>query len=113
MEVRAIAKYIRVSPEKVRKVTSLIQGKQIGEAMEILDFVHSGNAQKVKKVLKSAMSNAQNNFGLSSNILYVKRAFVDKGPVSKRTKPRARGRADLIKKRTSHITIILNGEGGR
>ena len=109
MEVRATAKYIRVSPGKIRKVTDLIQGRQTEEAMKILDFVHSGNAGKVKKVLKSAMSNAKNNFELDANILYVKRAFVDKGPTFRRIKPRARGRADIIRKRTSHITIVLEG----
>jgi len=108
MEVKAIAKYVRVSPTKIRRVTDLIQGKQTEEAIRILDFVHSSNAEKVKKVLKSAVSNAQNNFELNPSILYVKRAFVDKGPTVRRVKPRARGRADFIKKRTSHITIILD-----
>lgn len=109
MEVRAIAKYVRVSPTKIRRVTDLIQGKQTEEAIKILDFVRSSNAEKVKKVLKSAVSNAQNNFELNPSILYVKRAFVDKGPTFRRVKPRARGRADFITKRTSHITIILEG----
>ena len=112
MEVKAVAKYVRVSPQKVRRVTHLIQDKQVQEAMRILDFVHSDNAGKIKKVLKSAMSNAQNNFELDSKTLYVKRALIDKGPTFKRMKPRARGRADSIKKRTSHITIILEGRGG-
>lgn len=112
MEVRAIAKYIRVSHGKVRRVTNLIQDKQVEEAMKILHFVHSDNARRIKKVLKSAMSNAQNNFELDLKTLYVKRALVDQGPTFKRMKPRARGRADTIKKRTSHITIILEGRGG-
>lgn len=112
MEVKAIAKYVRGSSRKIRKVIHLIQGRSTAEAVEILDFARSGNARKVKKVLKSAISNAKNNFGLSLDTLYVKRAFVDKGPVFKRMKPRARGRADLIRKKTSHITIILENRGG-
>jgi len=112
VEVSAVAKYIRVSPAKVRRVTNLIQNKQAEEAMRILDFVHSDNARTIKKVLKSAMANAQNNFELDSKTLYVKKALVDKGPTFKRMKPRARGRADSIKKRTSHITVILEGRGG-
>ncbi len=109
MEVKAIAKYIRVSSAKVRRVTNLIQNKQAEEAKRICDFVNSDNARTVKKVLKSAMSNAQNNFELDSKTLYVKKALVDKGTTIKRMKPRARGRADSIKKRTSHITIVLEG----
>lgn len=112
MEIRAIARYIRVSPSKVRRVTDLIQNKQAEEAMRILDFVNSDNARRIKKVLKSAMSNAQNNFELDLETLYVKKALVDKGPTFKRMKPRARGRADEIKKRTSHITVVLEGRGG-
>ncbi len=112
MEIKAIAKYIRVSPAKVRKVTDLIQNKQVEEAMRILDFVRSDNARRIRKVLKSAISNAQNNLELDSKTLYVKKALVDKGPTFKRMKPRARGRADSIKKRTSHITVILEGRGG-
>jgi len=109
MEVKAVAKYIRVSPEKVRKVMGLIQNTQADEAMRILGFVRSENARRVKKVLQSAMSNARNNLELDSKTLYVKKALVDKGPAFKRVKPRARGRADLIRKRTSHITIVLEG----
>ena len=109
MEVSAVAKYVRVSPSKVKRVTDLIKGKQVEEAIKILNFTRIGNARKVKKVLKSAMANAQNNFGLASNTLYVKRAFVDKGSILKRMKPRARGRADMIRRRTSHITVVLEG----
>ncbi len=109
MEVRAVAKYVRVSPLKVKRVTDLIKGKQAEEAIKILNFTRIGNARKVKKVLKSAMANAQNNFGLASNALYVKRAFADKGSILKRMKPRARGRADMIRRRTSHITVVLEG----
>lgn len=109
MEVKAVAKYVRVSPLKIKRVADLIKGKQAEEAIKILNFTRIGNAPKVRKVLKSAMANAQNNFGLASNTLYVKRAFVDKGSTLKRVKPRARGRADMIRRRTSHITVVLEG----
>jgi len=107
MEVKAVAKYIRVSPLKVKKVTDLIQGKPAGEAVEILSFTRKGTVVEVAKVLKSALANAKNNFGLNSDSLYIKKAVVGKGPILKRTKPRARGRADLMRRRSSHITIIL------
>ena len=107
MEVKAVAKYIRVSPLKVKKVTDLIQGKPVAEAVEILNFTRKGRVIEVAKVLKSALANAKNNFGLDSDSLYVKNALVGKGPTLKRMKPRARGRADLMRRRSSHITIIL------
>ena len=107
MEVKAVAKYIRVSPIKVKKVTDLIQGRPVGEAVEILNFTRKGTVGKVTKVLKSALANAKNNFGLDSDSLYVKKAVVGKGPTLKRMKPRARGRADVMRRRSSHITIIL------
>lgn len=107
MEVKAVAKYIRVSPQKVKKVTDLIQGKPAGEAVQILNFTRKGTVTEVTKVLKSALANAKNNFGLNSDSLYVKKALVGKGPILKRTKPRARGRSDLMRRRSSHITIVL------
>ncbi|MEA3485219.1 MAG: 50S ribosomal protein L22 [Candidatus Aerophobetes bacterium] len=108
MEVKAVGKYIRVSPLKLKKVADLVRGKSTSEAMNILNLAQPQNAREVAKVLKSALANAQNNFGLDPGTLYVKNAVVDKGPVFKRIRPRARGRADLIKKRTAHITVILS-----
>jgi len=110
MEVRAVGKYIRVSPLKLKKVADLVQGKPVEEAMNILNFIQKKNAREMTKVLKSALANARNNFGLDSSALYVKNAIINKGPVFKRVRPRARGRADLIRKRTSHITIVLESE---
>ncbi|MEA1965434.1 MAG: 50S ribosomal protein L22 [Candidatus Aerophobetes bacterium] len=107
MEVKAIAKYVRVSPFKIKEIADLIQGKQVEKARSILNFAVKKNALLVEKVLKSALSNAENNFGLTPNGLYVKKVLVDKGPTFKRIKPRARGRADLVRRRTSHITVIL------
>jgi len=111
MEVKATAKYVRVSPFKIKKIVDLIQGKQVEKARSILDFVTKKNARVVEKVLNSALSNAKNNFGLTPDTLYVKKALVNKGSTFKRTKPRARGRADLVRRRTSHITVILEERG--
>ncbi|RLE10519.1 50S ribosomal protein L22 [Candidatus Aerophobetes bacterium] len=110
MEVRAVGKYIRVSPRKVQKVVELIRGKPVAEAINILNFTPKQSARQIKKILESAIANAENNFDLDSDTLYVKRALVNTGPTLKRIKPRARGRADLIRKRTSHITIVLDNE---
>ncbi len=107
MEVKAAVKYVRVSPLKVKNVVKLIRGRQVDEAIWILDLVRKRSAKEVRKVLKSALANAQNNFDLSRESLYVKEAVVGKGPAFKKVKPRARGRADLIKRRTSHIAVTL------
>jgi len=107
MEVKAVVKYVRISPLKVRNAVRLIKGRQVDEAMGILDFIGKRSAKEVRKVLKSALSNAQNNFDLSRESLYVKGAVVGKGPAFKRVKPRARGRADVIRRRTSHIAVTL------
>ena len=100
MEARAVAKYIRVSPQKARLVVDLVRGKDIGEAKTILQFT--------SKVLKSAVANAKQNPNIDESILYVKDIFVDQGPSLKRWRARAQGRAASIKKRMSHITIILD-----
>ncbi len=107
MEVRAAVKYVRVSPSKVRSAVELIRGKHVDEAVEILNFMQKRSAKEVRKVLKSALSNAQNNFDLKAESLYVKEAVVGKGPSYKRVKARARGRADLIRRKTSHIAVTL------
>lgn len=107
MEVKAAVKYVRVSPSKAKSVVELIKGREVNEAIEILNFTQKRSAKEVRKVLKSALSNAQNNFDLSSGSLYVKEAVVGKGPSYKRVKARARGRADLIRRSTSHIAVIL------
>lgn len=110
MEVRATGKYIRISPRKAKKVVDLIRGKPVTEAMNILSFTRKWSARQVEKILKSAIANAENNFGMNSDILYVRRALVNTGPAFKRIKPRARGRADLIRRRTLHVTIVLDNE---
>jgi large subunit ribosomal protein L22 len=109
---RAVAKHIRMSPRKARLVVDLIRGKAIDEARAILKFVNKRAAEPVVKVLESATANAINNYDMLEDELIVKAAFVDEGPSIKRMLPRARGRADMIKKRTSHITIIVGENNG-
>jgi large subunit ribosomal protein L22 len=108
MEAKASAKYIRISPQKARLVVDLIRGKKIGEAQNTLRFTRKYAALLVDKVLKSAIENASQNPNIDENILYVKEVFVDQGPSLKRWRARAQGRAASIKKRMSHITIILD-----
>lgn len=108
METRAVAKYIRMSPQKARLVVSLIRGKGVDEALSMLTLTKKASAKVVTKVLKSALANAENTKKIDVDNLYVKRAFVDKGPVMKRMRARAQGRANIIKKMSSHITIVLD-----
>lgn len=113
MEARAIARYIRISPRKVRLVVDLIRGKSLEEARAILRYLNKRAALPVAKVLESAAANAVNNHDMLEDRLFVKAAYVDEGPALKRVLPRARGRADIIKKRTSHITIVLGEKHGK
>jgi large subunit ribosomal protein L22 len=107
MEVKAKAKNIRISPTKVRLVINLIRGKNAPQALKELQFIHKKAAFPVLKVLKSALSNAKNNYSLDDKNLYIAKIQADPGPVYKRVKFRARGRRDIIRKRTTHITVIL------
>ncbi len=107
MEVKAVSKYVRVSPRKARVVVDLIRGKQIESAREILAFSERAIAETVLKTLNSAVANAEHNNNLRADNLVVKTAFVDEGPTLKRIRPRAKGSASRINKRTSHITIIV------
>jgi large subunit ribosomal protein L22 len=107
MEVKAQAKYLRRGPRKLRRYTRLIKGKSIDEARAILAVQTSPACREIEKVLESAVANAENNFGLEPDELEIERAFVDAGMTIPRIKPRARGRADRIRKRTCHVTIIL------
>ena len=108
MEAKAVAKYVRIAPRKVRVVMDLIRGKSVAEAFAILKFTPKAGAEVLEKVLKSAVANAENNFDMDSDLLYVKTAFVDEGPTLKRIHPRSRGQAFKILKRTSHVTIIVD-----
>lgn len=107
MESRAVARHVRVSPRKARLVVDMIRGKSLGEALEILQYVPNRAARPVSKVVRSAAANAENNFNMDPDALYVAKIFVDEGPTWKRIRPRARGMADRIRKRTSHITVVL------
>lgn len=107
MEAKATAKYIRMSPRKARLVVDQIRGKNALEALAILQVFPNRPAEPIYKVLHSAMANAENNFNMNRDDLYVAQAFIDQGPVLKRYRPRARGMASRIRKPTSHITIIL------
>ena len=104
---RASVKYVRSSAYKAREILDLIRGRSYGEAAEILEFSERSVSQPVKKVLDSAVANAEHNDALDAEDLYVSACFADEGPTLKRWRPRARGRATPIRKRTCHITIIL------
>jgi len=107
MQARAIAKYVRISPRKVRQVVNLIRGKKVSEAIAILTFTAKVSTEPVTKVLKSAVANAEHNLELVADNLFVNEIYVNEGPTLKRIKPRAQGRADQIRKRTSHITVVV------
>lgn len=107
MEVKAQAKFIQISPQKVRRTMALVRGKSIEEAMAILTVLPHKGARLLKKVMKSAVANAENNYDLKADNLYVYRIYADCGPVLPRYLPRARGRADRIRKRSSHLTVVV------
>lgn len=107
MEAKAVAKYIRISPRRVRQVIDLIRGKEVREAEAILAVTPKRGAEAVAKVLKSAVANAEHNNDLDASELVVSRAYVDEGPTMKRYQPRARGQANMRRKRSSHITVVV------
>lgn len=107
MEAKAIARYVRVSPRKARVVVDLVRGKSVPQAQEILAFTNRGIAETVEKVLNSAVANAENLHHVRPETLYVKECYVDEGPTLKRIRPRAKGSASRINKRTAHITIVV------
>ncbi|HTK05236.1 MAG TPA: 50S ribosomal protein L22 [Candidatus Eisenbacteria bacterium] len=107
MEVIAHARHIRISPKKVRLVVDLVRGMDVDRASAQLRFYRKAAARPVSKLLDSAIANAEHNFKLNAGNLYIKKATVDGGPVLKRWRARAFGRAAGIKKRSSHITIVL------
>jgi len=107
MEAKAHLTMLRVTPQKTRLVADLIRGKGVAEAESILRFTPRRSALPLLKLLRSAKANAVNNHDMFEDSLVVSKIMVDEGPVLKRYLPRARGRADLLRKRTSHITIIL------
>ena len=112
MKVRAQAKYIRQSPYKVRRVLDLVRGMPVTEATHVLYHAPQRATDPVAKVLKSAVANAEHNHALDADDLFVLEAFADEGPTLRRYRPRARGRATRIRKRTSHITIVVGEREG-
>jgi large subunit ribosomal protein L22 len=110
MQVSATAKRVRVSPQKARLVVDLVRGKPVSAALDILGFSTQKAAGLVRKVVESAIANAENNNGADIDELKIAEIFVNEGLVMKRIKPRAKGRADRIVKRTSHITVTVSDE---
>jgi len=108
MEARAVAKYVRISPRKTRLVMDQIKGKKVEEALNLLSFAPQKGAFLLKKLIHSAVANAEQNSNMDVDKLFIKRVFADEGPTSKRFRPRAMGRATRILKRTSHLTVILD-----
>ncbi|ROT34162.1 50S ribosomal protein L22 [Micromonospora sp. HM5-17] len=104
---RAVARYVRISPNKARRVVNLVRGLPAKEALTVLQFAPQAASEQVYKVLASAIANAENNERLDPDALLVSEAYVDEGPTMKRFRPRAQGRAYRIRKRTSHITIAV------
>ena len=113
----AVARFVRISPTKARRVIDLVRGKSVTEALDILRWAPQDASEPIAKVIASAAANAQNNDGLDPSTLVVATVYADGGPTAKRIRPRAQGRAFRIRKRTSHITVIVESrpsrEGGR
>ncbi|GEA86305.1 50S ribosomal protein L22 [Cellulomonas sp. 179-A 4D5 NHS] len=112
MEAKAKARFVRVTPQKARRVVDLIRGKQAGEAVAVLKFAPQAAGETVLKVVESAIANAREgakraNERLDEQDLYISEVYVDEGPTLKRFRPRAQGRASQILKRTSHITVVV------
>jgi large subunit ribosomal protein L22 len=111
MEARATSKYVRTAPRKMRRTVNLIRGQHVEEARRILRFSTLGASQDVAKLLESAVSNAEQLPGVISDNLVVSRAWVDEGPTLRRYRPRAYGRAARVRKRTSHVTVVVQTMG--
>ncbi|HUU80129.1 MAG TPA: 50S ribosomal protein L22 [Acidobacteriota bacterium] len=108
METRAVARFVRISPRKVRLVMDQVRGKKVEEALNMLSFAPQRGASVLKKLINSAVANAGQNSNTDVDSLYLKRLYADQGPALKRWRPRALGRATRILKKTSHLTVILD-----
>jgi large subunit ribosomal protein L22 len=113
MEVKATARHVTISPLKIRRALDGLRGLPVAEAQARLSAAPGPAARAVAKVLKSAVANAENNHELDPDDLVVARAFADRAPVARRVTPRARGRADVLQKRSSHITVVVGERAGR
>ncbi len=107
METFAKAKYVRIAPRKVRLVIDMVRGKSVTEALHILGLVKRAASPAIAKVIRSAVANAEHNKEMDVDNLVIKSAYVDEGPTMRRFMPRAMGRATIIRKRTSHITVVV------
>lgn len=107
MEAKAVAKYVRISPLKVRKLVGAVKGRPVESSLDSLKFMPQKAARIIEKVIRSAVANADQNQGLDIDSLVVRNVIVDQGPTLKRFRARARGRGSRILKRTAHITVIL------
>lgn len=107
MEAKAIARYVRIAPRKLRIVIDLIRGKAVGEAFAILKHTPKVGSEVIKKVLRSAVANAEHNYDMNVDNLIVSSCFIDQGPTMKRIHPRFRGQAFKILKRSSHVTVAV------
>lgn len=107
-QAKAIARYVRISPRKARLVVDLIRGKRVDEAFAILRHTPRAASPILEKLLNSAIANAEHNYSLDVNNLVISDAFVNDGPIMKRYQPRAKGRPFMIRKRTSHITLVVS-----
>jgi large subunit ribosomal protein L22 len=107
MEVKAVAKYMRISPNKVRQLVGAVKGKPVEKALDMLKFMPQKAAGIVEKVVRSAVANADQNPDIDVDLLVIRNVIVDQGPTLKRFKARARGRGSRILKRTAHITVVL------
>ena len=107
MEIQAVARFVRVSPQKIRLIMDQVRGRKIEEALNILSFAPQRSARILKKLIHSAVANAEQNSDVDVDSLHIKRVYADEGPILKRWRPRALGRATRIRKRSSHLTVIL------
>ncbi len=107
MGAKASVRHVRLSPQKVRLVIDLIRGQRVDRALSILAFSQKKSAEVITKLVKSALANASQDSGVDVDTLRIQKAYVDQGPTMKRSRPRARGRASRIRKRSSHITVVL------
>lgn len=108
MEAIAITKYVRISPYKVRQVMDLVRGEPVDRALAILKYMPQKAAREVARTIKSAAANAENNFDMVPDDLFIKRIYADEGPRLRRHMPRARGRVDILRKPTTHITVVVD-----
>jgi large subunit ribosomal protein L22 len=108
MEARAINRHLRIAPRKMRLVADLVRGKNVGEALAMLEHLPKKGARIVSKTLRSVVANAENTQSIDVDRLYIKSIAVDGGAVMKRYMPRAHGRATVVRKRTSHLTVVVD-----